>query len=747
MKFSAGFLLLMLIALPSAESQLRRPLAQIETQSDIHRGAETQTHRSRLRIGVALEGGGALGLAHIGVLQWFEEHHIPVDYLAGTSMGGLVGGIYATGMHPSDLRKLVDGLDWHELLTGSTPYEDLSFRRKQDERAYQTPLVLGLREGFSLRSGLKSGQQITLFIDELTLAYHSIESFDDLPTAFRCVGTDLVSGNRIVFSKGSLPLALRATISLPGFFTPVRTQDQVLVDGGVLDNLPTDVVRTMGADIVIAVHLETKPVTPRDIRSGLNVLSQSVRVAIAESEERGMAQADVVLSVPLGGYGAMDYHESESIMEIGYRTAQTKEKLLERFALSENEWEDYLHDKESRIRKAAPIIPQFIRVEGTDWKGARDIEGSLASFVGVRLVVSQLDRELTRLTGRGPYEAVTYQIKEENGEPGLLIRVTEKTYAPPLIQTSFLVNGAESESVSFTAGARLTVLDVAGPRSEWRTDFSLGGRYGVASELYKPVGESRWFIAPWASAGSGSFDFYSKVDPVALYWLREARIGIDLGYAINRFSELRTGYEVGYLDATLRLGEPEFPPVNGGLSTARLHYVTDHTDDPVVPRNGYRAETNFHWYTTSPGASGAFPSLSQTLEFYRPTSAQGSVLLAGSGGSTFGSTNTGIPQFFLGGTLRLSAYGLNELRGNQYYYCRAGYLHDLWTLPSLLGGRVYAAGIWEFGKMYGASNESTFPTDVAVGMVAKTALGPMLIGASAGDTGHYKWFFQIGHGF
>src|SRR5947209_11793093 len=222
--------------------------------------------RSRPRIGVALEGGGALGLAHIGVLKWFEEHHIPVDYVAGTSMGGLVGGFYAAGMNPEEMKTLIEGLDWRKILSDRTPYEDLSYRRKEDQRAYPNSLIFGLRHGLSVPAGLNAGHQIGLLIDRVALPYYAVPSFDALPVPFRCVATDLVSGKPYTFKDGSLAVALRATMSIPGAFSPVHDGQTVFVDGGLLNNLPTDVVRQMGAEIVIAVHLEKAPADAKDIQ-------------------------------------------------------------------------------------------------------------------------------------------------------------------------------------------------------------------------------------------------------------------------------------------------------------------------------------------------------------------------------------------------------------------------------------------------------------------------------------------------
>ncbi len=713
------------------------------------RPADTQEKpKARPRIGIALEGGGALGLAHVGVLEWFEQHHIPVDYVAGTSMGGLIGGFYATGMSPSEMKKLIEGVDWNEVLSDATPYEDLSYRRKEDQRAYPNAFILGLHNGLSLPAGLNAGHQIGLLIDRIALPYFKTESFESLPTPFRCVATDLVSGKQVVFEQGSLAEALRSTMSIPGAFAPVFDKDRVLVDGGLVNNLPTDVVKQMGADIVIAVHLDTQAMEVKDIKSLVNVLDQSMRIVIAESEMRGLARADAVVSVPLNGYGSTDYKKHEAIMQKGYETAVGKSQLLEKFALSDAEWEDYQREREARKKTLAPV-PQFVKVEGADTaQQTEDIEHYLAPLEGKPLDTDKLDRALTRLTGVGRYDTVGYRIMERDGQQGLLIQVSEKNYAPPTIQPAFEVDGSASEEVGFTMGSRLTFLDVAGFRSEWRTDFLFGNTYGLGSELYRPFTPvSKWFIAPHGSASTRVFKIYEKGNPLADYKLGQAQIGVDVGYGFNRFSELRFGYEEGYLDTKLRLGTPAFSSVNGRVGDAKLHYVFDHTDSPVIPRSGVRSETTFRWFDISPGAQSPFASLTANLEYFQPVSALGSVFVNGEGGSTFGFTSTGIPQFFLGGPLTLSAYGLNELQGNQYYLFRGGYLHDLWTLPPLVGKRVFVIGSYEFAKMYGAPNETKFPNDFAAGVLAETVIGPLFVGASAGDSGHRKWFFQLGRVF
>jgi len=710
--------------------------------------SDSQAKQSRPKIGVALEGGGALGLAHIGVLQWFEDHHIPVDYIAGTSMGGLVGGLYATGKSPKELEEIVAAQHWDIIIGGQTPYEDLSFRRKEDARDYPTFIQLGLKKGLSLPAALNAGHQIGLLIDRETLPYANIKSFDDLPIPYRCVATDLVTGKEVIFQDGSLPKAMRASMSIPGVFKPVRNGDQVLVDGGLVGNLPTDVVKRMGADIVIAVHLEVAPVKADDIQSFFSVLGRSVDVIVRENELRGLSGADLVVRIDLHDFTSLDYAKSSTIIQKGLHATEEKALVLQPFALNATDWQQYLSARDAR-RLTSTFVPQFVRVDGTHPGAAKHLEEFLHPLVGKPIDIKTLDQLLTRLTGIGKFDSVGYTQIEENGKTGLLVTVQEKSYAPPLLQFSSEVDGSEPFDVTFTQATRLTLLDVAGYRSELRTDLLFGNTYGISSELYKPLtSTSKWFIAPHGSASSTNFKIYQRGDPLVIYGLRTASIGADIGYGFNRFSEIRFGYELGALDERVRLGQAQFANIAGRAGDARLHFLLDHADDPVVPRQGYTAETTLHWFDDSPGASQAFANMQAQLQYFQPITTPASIFLTAEGGTTFGARGTGpLPQFFLGGPLRLSAYGTNELYGNQYYLFRAGYLHDLFTLPPFLGKKIYAIASVETAKMYGFPLQTAFPSDLTGGILAQTAFGPLVIGASVGDAGHRKWYFQLGRVF
>jgi NTE family protein len=717
---------------------------------------DATTLRKRLKIGIALEGGGALGLAHIGVLKWFEDHHIPVDYIAGTSMGGLVGGLYATGKTPAELKGIVENQDWIGIIDGQTDYRDLSYRRKEDRRAFPNRLEFGLKNGFSLPSGLNSGQGVSLLIDRETLSYSHNGSFDNLPIPFRCVATDLVTGRPVVFDHGSIAQAMRSTMSLPGLFAPVRIGQDVYVDGGLLDNLPTDVVRKMGADVVIAIHLEIADSEAAQLQSLFSALGRSVEVVIHQTEIRGLAGADLVVNVDLKAFTTLEYEKAAAIIDRGSQATADKSNILSPYALNDADWKLYLEQRQQRMKSDVPV-PQFLEVRGTNPQAARSLEHFLRPLLGKPIDVPPMEDMLNRLTGIGKFDSVDYWLEDKNGQTGLIVNVHEKSYAPPTVQLGFEADGSEPKDVTFTQAGRLTFMDVAGYRSEWRTDFAFGNTYRISSELYRPFNAlSKWFLAPHLNASNTGFKFFAETDPIALYRYYREDGGIDLGYGFSRFTELRVGYDIGYTAAHLNLGRPDFASVSGRLGDTHLNFQSDHTDDPIVPRLGYKIESTFHWYDAYPGSDQALPAMDARFEAFKPISSKGSVFASAEGGTTFGVRNSGFPIFFLGAPLRLSAYGTNELFGDQYYLFRAGYIHELITLPPFVGKKVYVVGSYEFAKMYrtsSASNaigyfpESGFPTDVEAGVVAETAFGPLFFGGSVGDSGHQKWFFQLGRVF
>jgi NTE family protein len=336
---------------------------------------------------------------------------------------------------------------------------------------------------------------------------------------------------------------------------------------------------------------------------------------------------------------------------------------------------------------------------------------------------------------------------ESGGKPGLIVNPDDKEYGPPFLNLGFLIDGGDLDNVQFTSTARITAMDIGGFGSEWRTDISLGSTWGLASEYYRPISGSRWFIAPRLSGTSNPFDIYHHSERVAEYRIREFSGAVDLGYAIDRFSQFRIGYETGYLQSKLRIGEPILQTISGRVGAASIRYDLDRLDSPIVPRKGEAVQFRTQWTEASPGAAHGFPVSELFAAVVRPVSKRGSVYVEAFGGTTFGHDQTGVQQFFLGGPGHLGAYGANELRTDQYWLARLGYVHELFQMPLLIGNKVYFTSAYELGKAYGAPGSSRLPNDAAVGLVSETFAGPLFIGGSWGDSGHRKIYFTLGRFF
>lgn len=703
---------------------------------------------ARPKIGLVLEGGGALGLAHIGVLTWFEDHHIPVDYVAGTSMGGLIGGLYSTGQRPEEIRALAKSIDWDKTLNGVAALRDLGYRRKEDRLEFPNRLKFGLKGGVSAPGGLNGGLEIGLILDRAVLPYFDLRSFDDLPIPFRCVATEMVSGTQTIFDRGSLALALRSTMSIPAVFAPVKDGAKFYTDGGALNNLPVDVAKAMGADIIIAVYLDQGAADLKTFNSLLGVARRNISIMIAANEIRSMQQADVLLSADLKGFGSLDFGKSEEMFPKGVEAAAKKGALLERFALNDADWQAHLAAREARRRMRVPA-PRFISVIGAKPEAQASVELALASRVGQPIEPATLESDLRKLTSIGYFDSLGYNIATREGTEGIEIRATEKSYGPPFLDIGVNIDGSDTKDIRFGLSARVTLMDLGGYRSELRLEGIFGAQNGARVEYFRPFSKSsRWFIAPRAYAFDRGFDVYSNQLRISQYRVHESGLGVDLGFSLSRYAELRVGQALDWEGSKLVIGQSLVP--NGtsrrGISSAHFRYYGQ--DDVVIPHRGITIQSDYNYFSSGP-ASGGYSTATAKVAFFKPVSVKGSAFVQAAGGSAFGARGLGGDSFALGGPLTLGAYGRNELLGNQFYLLQGGYVHEVMKLNPLIGDGLYAVGLFEAGKVYAPLLPGTprNPMDASGALVVKTAFGPVFVGGSLGSSWRAKWYFGLGRVF
>jgi NTE family protein len=705
----------------------------------------------RPRVGLALSGGGALGLAEIGVIQWMEENHIPVDRVAGTSMGAIVGAMYATGMSPAEIQKFAEKIDWEQAFLPGPTYGQLSYRRKQDRRNFLINAPLGLKHRLSGPNGFNSGQTVGLLLDRIALSEFDVVSFDDLPIPFRCVATDMLSGEGVVLHDGPLAKAVRASMAIPGVFTPVEIDGRVLADGGMVENIPVETVRAMNAEVVIAVQLRLAPLDRTELQTISGVLARAVDVMISQNETRSLAQAQATVSVDTTGFSIADYGQMAELVQLGYKSAANQSAVLLPYAIKDSsEWDRYVAAREGR-KHPVPHRIASVEVTGADADTDQRIQQRLDQALHGDLDVPLLDAQLNRLAGEGQFDRLGYEGFLQNGVPSLRVTTHEKSYGPPYVNLAVNVDGSGVAAFDFSAGARVTFMDVAHHGGEWRNDLLFGSSNLGATEFYQPLAGSRFFLAPYAFACKVARNSFTGLTRVAVFGDERAGGGFDVGYDSSRRSEIRLGYEIFSARLSPLIGNAGLPITSGTTGEFRARYVWDGQDSPSVPSTGTRVVATLSRVLESPDLIHPIGQLEVRTSSFFPLSQRTSVFLLASGGTTFRGSAGPFQVFALGGPFHLGAYLPQEFLGNHYAYSALGFRRALYRLPQLVGGRIYWGGWYEAGTAFGTATSDPGPVGVRgtfnLGMIAETIIGPLALAGSVSPTGQSRVNFSIGRLF
>lgn len=672
----------------------------------------------RKEVGIALSGGSALGLAHIGVIRYFEEHHIPIDKIGGTSMGGLVGGLYAAGMDSSQLTAVVEQADWKALLNPSAPYADQPIVDKQKWARTFGTMTLRFGKGFSLPSGLNSGEALSLLLSHLTLGYSSVSDFDELPTPFRCVATDLVSGDAVVLKKGSLPVAMRATMSLPGIFTPVKLDQMVLVDGGVLDNIPVDAVREMGAQTVIAIALETPKPKPEQFNSLSGVLRQTVSLAIVKNEQRSLAKADIVISVAAAKFSATDYQRWREIIEAGYQAAQAHAADLAQFELSPEEWNEYLAQRRDRMRPSerSGRVLAVSSPSASFQKNAKvELDHKLANKV---VTEHELETVLSGMVAATAVPGAAYAWQQGGApEGGYTVKFSERPNDEVLVRVSGLYAVSPGEPTRF--GVKLSTITI--PKSAYKTrilaTYNLGYDPGVQAEIFKPLGSSEFFVAPQFIIDRTHFNSYTGS---ARQSDTRDRFGgaVYLGAGTWRFAQLRLGAQAGHDSYDRTVVVDGVASRSGGFTIPEARWIVDTQDSGGLPTHGMKAEGSAGYVFRQTQDHAFFQNEFSTFQPIR----SGITLFALNHVATsFGQKLGYFDQFMAGGQNDMAAFRYQEFHANTLATAGSGLIFYGQAIPHVSahpGLAVwYEAGRFDMGYRGWTTHQSTslgvfFPTQI-----------------------------------
>jgi NTE family protein len=702
------------------------------------------------RIGLALSGGGARGAAHIGVLKVLEELRVPVHCVAGTSFGAIVGGTFASGMSPRRLEEIVRTINWDDVFIDQPPREEISIRRKADDYKTLFAPEYGFRNwGLVFPKGLVAGVAIENFLRKLTAPAAGIDDFGKLPIPFRAVAADIETGEEVVLARGNVAQAMRASMAIPGVIAPVTIDGRLLVDGGIANNLPIDVVRKLcTADVVIAVNIGTPPLRRDEITSALSISAQLLSFLGKASVDRQLASLtprDVLIAPELGTISSGSFERTPEAVDIGEAAARAMAQALRRYSLPP---EAYAALRAGQIREHHMLGKvDEIRFRGLNRTNEEVLRALVRSSPGRELTDDEIGADLRRIYGRGDFESVDYRIVAEDGRRVLEIHPQEKSWGPNYLRFGLgLITDFRGDAIyNAMVSHRSTWLNRLG--AEWLTELTMGTNSRLATEFYQPLEErGRWFVAPYAGIGQSYRSLYVNEDRVAKYVANEGRAGVDVGAALGTFGEARVGAMYRYVSAKIDIGSPLLPEISENASGVRARFFLDQLDHPWFARRGYRLNVTAYQADEALGADRDYRMVEGELTAAGSWRGSHVFQVSLAGGTDLGTDMAPYDTFTLGGPLRLSGYRIDEFSGQRMAFGRVLYFNHAIKLPALLGSGVYIGGSLEAGEVRdqisGAPDTGTLISG-SVFLSADSFLGPAYFGLGLAKGGRASLYFMF----
>jgi NTE family protein len=706
----------------------------------------------RPRVGLVLGGGGARGAAHIGVLRELERLRIPIDAIAGTSMGAVVGSLYASGKTPDELEHLVLSIDWADAFVDSTGRRDLSYRRKQDDSDFPVKLELGVKDGeVRLPKGLIQGQKLQLILREQLLHVSGVKDFDRLPIPFRAVASDIESGEPYVMSSGDLALAARASMSAPGLFSPVVVDGRTLVDGGLVGNVPVSAIKEMDVDIIIAVDVEFPLYPPEQLQSALEITEQMLTILIRKETRRQLDELeedDILIRPDLGVYGSTNFSQISETIAPGAEATVAKTAELQALSLGEAQYAEHVASRGVRHLGADEI--DFVRVVDSGRLSEKVLHARLSAEAGDKIDAASLTEDAGRLYGLNVFESVGYQIVEDGGQTGVEFETRAKSWGPNFLKLGLSVEEDFEGSTEFNLASRLTMTGINALGAEWRNDLQIGTEPRFESEFYQPLSfDSRYFVAPRLELAQRNLKAFANDLSIARYRVSEAEFGLDIGRELGRWGEFRIGAFRGVGDARVKVGDPSLPNFDfeeGGVF-ARLS--VDTLDNAQIPKEGSRA--NVEWLLGRPGlgADSRFDSFQSSIDnVWSWGHDDRNTMQFGLEYSTTIRADTRFQDFFpLGGFLRLSGLERGEITGPHaglvrlMYYRQLGGARGFFDMPVYVGGSLEAGNVWQ-SRSEISTNSLIVNGSLFAGI--DTYVGLLFLGAGFAETGESSFYLFLG---
>jgi NTE family protein len=714
----------------------------------------------RLRIGLVLSGGGARGIAHAGVIEVLEKLHVPIDAIAGTSMGAVVGGLYASGLSPDQIEATIRSLNWQEAFRDRPPREDLTLRRKQEDENFLVKFPIGIKGGRPvLPMGLIQGQSLTEVLRRLTLPVARITTFNDLPTPFRAVATDLETGQEVVMGSGDLTSAMRASLSAPGVFAPVERGGRLLVDGGVSDNVPVDVARAMGVDVVIVVDVGF-PLLPRKKLTDITAISnQMLAILIERKSQQELAHLgphDILIRPALGDTSSFDFGDFHRLLGVGAAAAWRMRRRLAALAVSPEQYRRYAQRRES-LRRPPPRI-DFIRVQTGSKVFSQPIEKLFHDMIGKQLDPDAVGRRITTLYGQGGLDTLDYRVVHQDDEYGLLIDARGNSIGPNYVRFGLSLQDDFQGDAYYDAAMRYVMSEITRTGGEWVTDAQIGQTSLLSTEVFLPFSHfSGWFVMPHTAVEAHNLPYLIGQTERAQYRVDTFDYGLDFGKQFSNWGEIRTGVYREEDRSRLTIGDPEdpqlpFPPHQSfGSRTYFARFTYDTLDDINFPHFGQQAMLQWSGERNVTGAESYLNQVTFNFLAAHTWRDRNTVSLSMSGGSDLDRPTNLFTEFPLGGFLDLSGLKQYSLWGPHYGIGRLLFYRKVdrggpgyFDVPIYLGMSLEAGNVWQ------NMSEAKFTNlhkDESVFLGLDTLLGPVYLGSGYDDHGNWSYYLFLGRTF
>ena len=711
--------------------------------------AVASSPQARPRIGLALSGGGARGIAHVGVLKVLDEMRIPIDCVTGTSMGAIVGGTFAAGVAPQKLEDVVLKADWDEIFRDQPPREEIAIRRKADDYKTLFKPEFGVKDGsLALPTGVIAGVSIESFFRVMTTQALDIADFSKLPIPFRAMATNIETGEAVALDHGSIAQAMRASMSVPGALAPVEIDGKLLVDGGIANNLPINEARKLCADVIIAVNISTPPLKRSEITSALSVAGQLVNFLgkqTVDEQVKSLTSRDVLIAPDLGDISATKFDRSRDAVRIGEDATRALAGSLQRYSLPPDQYAALRAKQIAEAKLPAPV--ESIGFAGLKRTNPEVLRGLVETKPGEPLDMAKLGDDMRRIYGRDDFEGIGYTIGGTAGPRALTIEPREKSWGPDYLRFGLgLASDFQGDNqFNFLVEYRKTWLNRLG--GEWLTQAQIGQNTYISTELYQPITESgRWFVLPYAAAGQQTRSVFAGDEKVADYLVGTYQAGVDFGSAMGTWGQAKIGAVWTRVNARVDTGSPVLPSVKETTAGLRANLFIDQADHAWFPTSGFFLTGTAYGALKSFGSAQSYQKLS-SIARYAKSWGDNTLQFAVEGGTDLGSNMPAYESFTLGGPLHLSGYRINQFAGREVVFGRVMYYNRIFPLPDIIGSGVYVGGSAEVGRMSNRFDNLPTPGTLWSGSVyagADTFLGPGFVGFGFAPGGRYSLYVLLG---